>query len=47
MNGKLVQIRVQRMDFTSIIYQTEQKRPLISHSFKGVLGFIPFPRVVK
>ena len=29
-----------------LIYQVKQKRTLISHPFRGVLGLIPFPKAI-
>ena len=31
---------------TAFIYQAKHKRTLISHSFRGVLGLIPFPKAI-
>ena len=29
------------------MYKAKQKRTLISHPFRGVLGFIPFPKDIE
>ena len=33
-------------NITAFIYQAKQKRTLISHPFRGVLGLIPFPQAI-